>query len=189
MLVQYMSVISIVSSDMKKNMSDPTLLTTVTKPDASSTATQGEGILSRLTSSTSSLLWLLVVLLVVAVIFLYMWRRADRIALLATRRAQLNLITTDQCAAIVEESLLEYDRQRNSIIQDPTTTSVHPTSLVEDGDDQGLGDDDGDNDDNDELSLEEEDEEETSTDEEEEEEEEDEYDRVMSSDPAPPPVG
>ena len=165
-------------------MSDPTLLTTVTKPDASSTAPPGEGILSRLTSSTSSLLWLLVVLLVVAVIFLYMWRRADRIALLATRRAQLNLITTDQCAAIVEESLLEYDRQRNSIVQDPATTSVHPTSLEENDDDQGL--DGEDDDDDDELSLEEDDEDETSS---EEEEEEDEYDRVMSTDPSPPPVG
>jgi hypothetical protein len=158
-------------------MSDPTLLTTVT---AEAPAAPKESFLTRIAGKTSSLLWLLVVGLVVAVVFLYMWRRGDRLALLATRRNQMNLVSMDQCSSLIEESILEYDRQRNQMVAQPDVTTTKPAALdtVKEEADEDC------------LSVEEEEEEEeedsTSEEEEEDEEEEDDYDRAMADLPKSP---
>lgn len=162
-------------------MSDPTLLTTVT---AEAPAAPKESFLTRITSKTSSLLWLLVVGLVVAVVFLYMWRRGDRLALLATRRNQMNLISMDQCSSLIEESILEYDRQRNQMVAQPDVTTVKPAALdtvkEEEADEDCLSVEEDDDDE------EEEEEDSTSEEEEEEEEEEDDYDSAMADLPKSP---
>ena len=158
-------------------MSDPTLLTTVT---AEAPAMPKESLLTRLTSKTSSLLWLLVVGLVVAVVFLYMWRRGDRLALLATRRNQMNLVSMDQCSSLIEESILEYDRQRNQMVAQPDVTTTKPDALDTPEEDAAQ----------DCLSVEEEEDstsdEEEEEEEDEEEEEEDDYDRAMADLPKSP---
>lgn len=164
-------------------MSDPTLLTTVT---AEAPAAPKESFLTRIASNTSSLLWLLVVGLVVAVVFLYMWRRGDRLALLATRRNQMNLVSMDQCSSLIEESILEYDRQRNQMVAQPDVTTTKPTALdtvkeeEEEADEDCLSVEEDDDDD------EEEEEEDSTSEEEEEEEEEDDYDRAMADLPKSP---
>lgn len=162
-------------------MSDPTLLTTVTTDVAPSASKSN--VLSN-TNKSSTLLWLLVVVLIIAVIFLYMWRRGDRLALLATKREQMNFVTSEQCAAMIEESIFEYDKQQHQIVQHPNETTVKPSCIENEQEEEDEDDD---------LSLEEE-EESTSSEEDEEpevqnndeNEDDDEYDRVMSKDPAPP---
>lgn len=166
-------------------MSDPTLLTTVT---AEAPAAPKESFLTRITGKTSSLLWLLVVGLVVAVVFLYMWRRGDRLALLATRRNQMNLVSMDLCESLIEESILEYDRQRNQMVAQPDVTTVKPDALdtvkEEEADEDCLSVEEEEEEDDDDDDEEEE--EDSTSEEEEEEEEEDDYDRAMADLPKSP---
>ena len=164
-------------------MSDPTLLTTVTSDVAQAKTNPLSNV-----NKSSTLLWLLVIVLVVAVIFLYMWRRGDRLMLLATRQQQMNCITMDQCTALIEESILEYDKQQHQIVQHVDETTTKPSPLP---DNQEACDEEDEDEDEDEdiLSLEEDS---TSSEEDEQpetqnnDEDEDEYDRVMSNTPSPP---
>ncbi len=170
-------------------MSDPTILTTVT---AEATSASKHSILSRLTSKMPSLLWVLVVGLIMAVIFLYMWHRGDRLALLQIKRAQMQCVRAQDCASMIEESITEYDRIRQRIQEAHVTKTMLQPLKQEEQEEQEESSSEEEQDD---MSIDEEEEEEPSSEEEEEEEEEDEYTRAMSSDDsdgatlaAPPPT-
>ena len=160
-------------------MSDPTILTSVT---AEAPATPS--ILSRISGKSSSILWILVVALIVAVIFLYMWRRGDRMALLQIKRNQMQCVRVQDCAAMIEESISTYDRIRQTT-QVTQITETQPDPIPEqEEDEEEESDDEG-------MSIEEESS--SEEEEEEEEEEEDDYTKAMSSDdeedtPPPPPT-
>lgn len=180
-------------------MSDPTILTTVTA-DAAPGASKA-GMLSRLTSKMPAFLWLVVIVLVVGLILLFMWQRGDRLALVMIRRNQMNYVRRDACAAMIEESIMEYDRQRHQLAE-PRVTDQAPSPLDEVEQQQDLGsegdgnngkDEDYDDDyDEDYVLSEEEDEESTSEEEEEEEDEEEEDEEpptlpATKTSPPPPP--
>jgi hypothetical protein len=162
-------------------MSDPTLLTTVT---ADTCARSAEPLASQLVGKVPQFMWLIILLLGVAIVFLYLWRRGDRLALVNLRRAQSECIRAEDCAAMVAESIEEYDRQRNRLVTDAQITTRMADPLDQDNDQ-----DDQDDQDNDELSEEEEDDEENGEEDDEEngeeddeEEDDDEDDDDMSDD-------
>ena len=167
----------IISLRLTNIMSDPTILTTVTeipKPCKPSG-------LSKIASKVPSILWLIIIVLCVVVILMFMWQRGDRKMLVMIQRNQQQHINTQDCAAMIEESIMEYDRQKNQIA-DPRLVQGSPQPL------QSQEEEDDDDEDDGEMSVEEEssdDDEDTFA--EEEEEEDDDLDEPPDL-PSPPSV-
>ena len=147
-------------------MTEPTVLTTVT----ADSGTPKSGILSRITGKMPTLLWVVVAVLVAGLVLMFMWQRGDRMALINMRKNQMQYVRTQDCAAMIEESIAEYDRQRHQLAE-PRVTEQTPTCLEEAEEDETSSDDE---EDEDSLS-------------EEEEEEEEDDDEAPSPPPSPPP--
>ena len=146
-------------------MSEPTLLTTLTAQNVS-TSNESPGFLSSFMSKAPQLLWLLVIGLVIIVIFLYMARRADRILLERTRNNQMHFVRTNDCVNLISESIHAYDLQRQQAFPDARITTERTYPLPEESEDEEDNEENEheeeneeseDNDDNEEMSVEEDD--------------------------------
>ena len=137
-------------------MSDPTVMTTLTIPDAPKPS-----LMSKLGSKMSQLLWLLIVVIIIAVVFLFMWRRGDREALKLLARRQMKFVQIDDCTALISESIRTYHDSQAAVRPPSSPLDKVPNqqpfeqTLGEEEEDEEDGEDEEDFDelDEDELSV------------------------------------